>query len=103
MQSEYMALSEASREAVARAQFFEELNIPSMPVVLLSDNEAALDLADGTTTNHRKSSISTSDITKYVTLFKKGRWKSVISQVSIKLLISSRNHWVRNGISCWST
>jgi hypothetical protein len=28
--------------------------IPSMPVVLLSDNEAALDLADGTTTNHRK-------------------------------------------------
>jgi hypothetical protein len=55
MQSEYMALSEASREAVARAQFFEELNIPSMPVVVLSDNEAALDLADGTTTNHRKS------------------------------------------------
>jgi Reverse transcriptase (RNA-dependent DNA polymerase) len=55
MQSEYMALSEASREAVARAQFFEELNIASMPVVLLSDNEAALDLADGTTTNHRKS------------------------------------------------
>jgi hypothetical protein len=55
MQSEYMAISEASREAFARAQFFEEINIPSMPVVLLSDNEATLDLADGTTTNHRKS------------------------------------------------
>jgi hypothetical protein len=55
MQSQYMALSEASQEAVARAQFFEELNIRSMPVVILSDNEAALDLADGTTTNHRKS------------------------------------------------
>jgi hypothetical protein len=55
MQSEYMALSEASQEAVARAQFFKGLNISSMPVVVLSDNEAALDLADGTTTNHRKS------------------------------------------------
>jgi Reverse transcriptase (RNA-dependent DNA polymerase) len=55
MQSEYMALFDASREAVAWAQFFEELTIPSMPIVLLSDNEAALNLADGTTTNHRKS------------------------------------------------
>jgi hypothetical protein len=50
-----MVLSDASREAVARGQFFQELNIPSMPIVILSDNEAALDLADGTTTNHRKS------------------------------------------------
>ena len=55
MQSEYMALSDASREAVARAQFFQELNIPSMPVIILSDSETALDLADGTTTNYRKS------------------------------------------------
>jgi hypothetical protein len=55
MESEYMALSDASREAIARGQFFQELNIPSMPIVILSDNEAALDLADGTTTNHRKS------------------------------------------------
>jgi hypothetical protein len=54
MQSVYMALSEASREAVARAQFSQQLNIPSMSVVL-SDNEAALDLADGATTNHCKS------------------------------------------------
>jgi hypothetical protein len=55
MQSEYMALSDASREAVARGQFFQELNIPSMPIVILSDHEAALDLADGTTTNQHKS------------------------------------------------
>jgi ribonuclease HI len=55
MESEYMALSEALREAIAQAQFFEELNMPSMPVVLLLDNEAALDLADGTITNHWKS------------------------------------------------
>lgn len=55
MESEYMALSDASQEAVARGHFFQELNIPSMPIVILSDNEAALDLADGTTTNYRKS------------------------------------------------
>jgi hypothetical protein len=53
-ESEYMALSDASREAIARGQFFQELNIPSMPILILSDNEAALDLADGTTTNHRR-------------------------------------------------
>ena len=55
MEVQYMPLSEASREAVARSQFFEELNISSTPIVVLSDNETALDLADGTTTNHRKS------------------------------------------------
>jgi hypothetical protein len=55
MQSEYMALSDASREAVARAQFFQELNISSTPVLIVSDSETALDLADGTTANHNKS------------------------------------------------
>jgi len=50
-----MALSDASREDVPRAKFFQELNIPSMPVVVLSDNEAALDFADGTTTNYQRS------------------------------------------------
>ena len=55
MQSEYMALSDASREAVARAQFFQELNISSLPVLILSDSEMALDLADGTTANYGKS------------------------------------------------
>jgi hypothetical protein len=52
---EYMALSDASREAIAREQFFQELNIQSMPVLILSDNEAAFDLADGTGTNHCRS------------------------------------------------
>ena len=55
MQCEYMALSDASREAVARAQFFQELNISSMPLLILSDSETALDLADGSTVNHSKS------------------------------------------------
>jgi hypothetical protein len=55
MESEYMALSEESQEAIARAQFYEELNIPSKLVVILSDNETALDLAGGTITNHPKS------------------------------------------------
>src|SRR5271154_4209905 len=55
MQSEYMSLSDASREAVDIAQFFQELNISSMPVLILSDSETALDLADGTTVNHSKS------------------------------------------------
>ena len=50
-----MALSDASREAVARAQFFQELNISSMPLLILSDSETALDLADGSTVNHSKS------------------------------------------------
>ena len=55
MQTEYMALSDASREAVARAQFLQELNISSMPLLILSDSETALDLADGSTVNHSKS------------------------------------------------
>ena len=50
-----MALSDSSREAVARAQFFQELNISSMPVLILSDSERALDLADSTTANYSKS------------------------------------------------
>ena len=60
------------REAVARAQFFQELNISSMPVLILSDSETALDLADGTTSNT-------------AIIFKKGRWKSVTSPANIKL------------------
>jgi hypothetical protein len=38
MPSEYMALSDASREAVARVQFFQELNISSMPLLILYDS-----------------------------------------------------------------
>ena len=41
MESEYMALSDAAREAIARKQFFQELQIPSAirPVPLLTDSQ----------------------------------------------------------------
>ena len=54
MEAEYMALSDASREAIARAQLFEELGIPSSPILILSNSETALDVANGTAMNHRK-------------------------------------------------
>jgi len=100
MQSEYMALSEASREAIAHAQFFEELNIPSPPVVILSDNQAALDLADGTT-NHRKSKHINIRYHQGCHSSKKERWKSAILRMKIKSLISSPKLWVHNGINAW--
>ena len=53
--SEYMAVSDASREAIARAQFFEELKTPATPVLILSDSQTALEIANGTAVNHRKS------------------------------------------------
>ena len=41
MESEYMALSDAAREALARRQLFEELRIPSAskPVTILTDSQ----------------------------------------------------------------
>jgi hypothetical protein len=55
MEAEYMALSDASREAIARKQFFQELKIPSsfMPVTILSDNQSALEIAENPA-NYRK-------------------------------------------------
>ena len=54
MEAEYMALSDASREAIARKQFFQELTIPSSsPVTILSDNQSALDIAENPA-NYRK-------------------------------------------------
>jgi hypothetical protein len=44
----------------------------------------------------RNQSTSTSDITKYVILFKKERWKSATSQLSIKSPTSSPKLSVRN-------
>ena len=42
-----MALSDASREIIARTQFFQELRItPLMIPVVLSDNQSALDIAE---------------------------------------------------------
>ena len=49
-----MAISDTSREAIARSQFFQELSIPLTPVLILSDSETALELANGTAANHRK-------------------------------------------------
>ena len=48
MESEYMALSDAAREAIARKQFFQELQIPSAirPVPLLTDSQTALEISD---------------------------------------------------------
>jgi hypothetical protein len=51
MESEYMALSDAAREAIARKQFFQELQIPSAirPIPLLTDSQTALDISDNPT------------------------------------------------------
>ena len=48
MEAEYMALSDASREAIARKQFGQELQIPSSwkPITILSDNQSALEIAE---------------------------------------------------------
>ena len=48
MESEYMALSDAIREAIAWKQFFQELQIPSAirPVPLLTDSQTALEISD---------------------------------------------------------
>ena len=48
MESEYMALSDASREALARKQFSQELKVPSSssPITILSDNQSALEIAE---------------------------------------------------------
>ena len=52
--AEYMAISDASREALARMQFLQELKIQTAPILILSDSQTALDLAKGTAINHRK-------------------------------------------------
>src|SRR5438045_7303666 len=48
MEAEYMALSDASREALARKQFGQELHVPSSssPITILSDNQSALEIAE---------------------------------------------------------
>src|SRR5438045_5819713 len=48
MEAEYMALSDAAREALARRQLFEELRIPSAskPVTILTDSQTALDISE---------------------------------------------------------
>ena len=48
MESEYIALSDATREAIAQKKFFQELQIPSAicPVPLLTDSQTALEISD---------------------------------------------------------
>ena len=48
MDVEYIALSDASREALARKQFGQELRLPSAssPITILSDNQSALEIAE---------------------------------------------------------
>ena len=54
MEAEYMALSDAAREAISRAQFFQEFNLLVSPVRILTDSQTALDVASGTAINYRK-------------------------------------------------
>jgi len=48
MEAEYMALSDAAREALARKQLFQELGMPSAsrPITILTDSQTALDISD---------------------------------------------------------
>jgi hypothetical protein len=52
--AEYMAISDASREALAHIQFFQDLNISTATILILSDSETALKLANGMALNYRK-------------------------------------------------
>jgi hypothetical protein len=54
MRNMYMAISDTSREATARIQFFQELAIPSTPILILADSNTALDIANDDAVNHRK-------------------------------------------------
>ena len=47
-EAEYMALSDASREALTRKQFGQELHVPSSssPITIVSDNQSALEIAE---------------------------------------------------------
>jgi len=55
MEAEYMALSDASREALARKQFGQELRVRTSesPITILSDNQSALDIVEKPA-NYRK-------------------------------------------------
>jgi hypothetical protein len=53
MESEYMSLSDASREVIARLIFFDQLEINTPPPLLRSDNQAALKIAENPTDYQR--------------------------------------------------
>ena len=49
-----MTISDISREAIARIQFFQELGISSESILILMNNQMALDIVDDMAINHRK-------------------------------------------------
>ena len=53
MKAEYMALSDASREAIARSQLYHELTLNLPPATVLSDNNGALDITEDPTNYQR--------------------------------------------------
>jgi len=46
MAAEYMALSDASREAIARSQFYEVMRLNLRTPLIMLDNQSALDISD---------------------------------------------------------
>jgi hypothetical protein len=57
-EAEYMALSDASREAIARAQFFQDIDIKTDVPTLHSDNQAALSTVMSEVPHHRAKHIA---------------------------------------------
>jgi len=57
-EAEYMALSDASREAIARSQFFQDLDIKTDVPTLHSDNQAALSTVMSEVPHHRAKHIT---------------------------------------------
>ena len=53
MEAEYMALSDAAREAIARSQLYGELLLKTPPPLILSDNQGALEISENPT-NYQK-------------------------------------------------
>jgi len=53
MEAEYMALSDASREAIARFHLYHELGINIPPPLIVSDNQGALAIAENPTNYQR--------------------------------------------------
>ena len=58
MEAEYVALSEASREAIARSMFLEELNLDLETPHVVTDNQGALSIASNPTDHNRAKHIN---------------------------------------------
>ena len=54
MEAEYMALSDASREGIARTHLYDDLRINTQPPLILSDSQSALVLT-GNPSNYARS------------------------------------------------